>query len=180
MAIGTAIVRSRAELGGSGPPEDQQSTGRRRDVHARLALGGGSAENLCPLEKSRFHNALAAPLRDVEAPHGVGPIYAAENWFYGSDSPHLDFLLRQSELIWIGRYCSVAVIQQTTAKMSKAGQVHVVLDEMKGGGDKVGTTIDQQDMDRVGKTQELRRNFRFLSVLGFTAVLMCTWEAILL
>ena len=64
--------------------------------------------------------------------------------------------------------------------------------------DKVGTIRDQHDMRRVGKTQELRvgggrqafavhmlkyplqRNFRLISVLGFTAVLMCTWEAILL
>lgn len=45
--------------------------------------------------------------------------------------------------------------------------------------DKAGTTIDQQNMERLGKQQELRRNFRFLSVLGFTAVLMCSWEAIL-
>nr|POF04539.1 putative amino-acid permease pb24d3.02c [Quercus suber] len=44
---------------------------------------------------------------------------------------------------------------------------------------KVGTVRDQEDMRRVGKMQELRRNFRLLSVLGFTAVLMCTWEAIL-
>lgn len=26
----------------------------------------------------------------------------------------------------------------------------------------------------------VQRNFRLISVLGFTAVLMCTWEAILL
>ena len=63
---------------------------------------------------------------------------------------------------------------------------------------KVGTIRDQHDMRRVGKTQELRvgggrdafavrmlkyslqRNFRLISVLGFTAVLMCTWEAIML
>jgi choline transport protein len=63
---------------------------------------------------------------------------------------------------------------------------------------KVGTIRDQHDMRRVGKTQELRvgggrqaftalilkcslqRNFRLISILGFTAVLMCTWEAILL
>lgn len=45
---------------------------------------------------------------------------------------------------------------------------------------KKGTERDQLDMRRVGKAQELRRNFRFISVLGFTAVLMCSWEAILL
>jgi hypothetical protein len=45
---------------------------------------------------------------------------------------------------------------------------------------KKGTERDQLDMMRVGKQQELRRNFKFISVLGFTAVLMCSWEAILL
>ncbi|KAE8154092.1 amino acid transporter [Aspergillus avenaceus] len=44
---------------------------------------------------------------------------------------------------------------------------------------KHGTTQDQKDMWRVGRDQELNRNFRFLSVLGFSAVLMCTWEAVL-
>ena len=58
--------------------------------------------------------------------------------------------------------------------------VDVVMGEIEGSSDKIGTTTDQRDMERVGKTQELRRNFRFLSVLGFTAVLMCTWEAVLL
>ncbi|KAJ8605050.1 hypothetical protein MRB53_041562 [Persea americana] len=42
-----------------------------------------------------------------------------------------------------------------------------------------GTQMDRFDMDRVGKIQELRRNFRLISIIGFTAVLMCTWEAIL-
>ena len=66
--------------------------------------------------------------------------------------------------------------------------------------EKAGTTFDQRDMARVGKTQELRvstsptlrfyswgihdllnkrgqRNFGFFSILGFTATLMCTWES---
>ncbi|RJE24713.1 permease, partial [Aspergillus sclerotialis] len=42
-----------------------------------------------------------------------------------------------------------------------------------------GTNQDKKDMWRVGRDQELNRNFRFLSVLGFAAVLMCTWEAVL-
>ncbi|KAJ1715738.1 amino acid permease [Aspergillus flavus] len=45
--------------------------------------------------------------------------------------------------------------------------------------DKHGTVQDMMDMWRVGRDQELNRNFRFLSVLGFSAVLMCTWEAVL-
>ena len=65
--------------------------------------------------------------------------------------------------------------------MSKGGEVvSVDMDEKTvDKTDKSGTTIDQQNMQRLGKKQELRRNFRFISVVGFTAVLMCTWEAIL-
>ena len=32
------------------------------------------------------------------------------------------------------------------------------------------TYTDQQDMQRMGKKQELRRNFRFFSILGFVAI----------
>ena len=41
----------------------------------------------------------------------------------------------------------------------------------------VGTKSDRQDMWRMGKKQELRRGFRFLSMFGFIMVLMATWEA---
>ncbi|KAK2743767.1 hypothetical protein FQN57_004704 [Myotisia sp. PD_48] len=68
-----------------------------------------------------------------------------------------------------------------------------------------GTIQDKRDMYRVGRDQELnvryhpetftccnevrrwinqivllQRNFRFISVLGFTAVLMCTWEVVMM
>ncbi|KAJ5770497.1 uncharacterized protein N7511_002548 [Penicillium nucicola] len=39
---------------------------------------------------------------------------------------------------------------------------------------------DDWDMQRLGKTQEFKRNFRFYSILGFTTTLMATWESILL
>ncbi|KAE8377728.1 amino acid/polyamine transporter I [Aspergillus bertholletiae] len=42
------------------------------------------------------------------------------------------------------------------------------------------TTQDNLDMQRLGKTQQLKRNFRFLSILGFNCTLMATWESILL
>ncbi|KAI9803960.1 MAG: hypothetical protein M1833_000241 [Piccolia ochrophora] len=42
-----------------------------------------------------------------------------------------------------------------------------------------GTIRDQQDMTRLGKQQELKRNFRFISILGFTVTLMSTWESML-
>ncbi|MCJ1469212.1 hypothetical protein MMC07_007845 [Pseudocyphellaria aurata] len=38
------------------------------------------------------------------------------------------------------------------------------------------TQIDAGDMYRLGKTQELNRNFRFISIVGFAVVLMGTWE----
>jgi choline transport protein len=42
-----------------------------------------------------------------------------------------------------------------------------------------GTTRDQHDMRRMGKQQELRRNFRFVSIFGYSMVLMATWETML-
>ncbi|KXG53398.1 Amino acid/polyamine transporter I [Penicillium griseofulvum] len=46
----------------------------------------------------------------------------------------------------------------------------------------VGDATDQDDWDmqRLGKTQQFKRNFRFYSILGFTTTLMATWESILL
>ncbi|EON66770.1 hypothetical protein W97_06018 [Coniosporium apollinis CBS 100218] len=51
------------------------------------------------------------------------------------------------------------------------GEDEAVIEEKK------GTQFDQRDMYRMGKTQELRRNFRFVSIFGFTMVLMATWES---
>lgn len=45
--------------------------------------------------------------------------------------------------------------------------------------EKKGTLGDQKDMHRMGKQQELRRNFRFVSIFGYSMVLMATWETIL-
>jgi choline transport protein len=44
---------------------------------------------------------------------------------------------------------------------------------------KKGTHDDQKDMHRMGKTQELRRNFRFVSIFGYSMILMATWETVL-
>jgi amino acid permease len=42
-----------------------------------------------------------------------------------------------------------------------------------------GTAVDKTDMKRMGKQQELRRNFRTLSTLAFTVILQGTWEVLL-
>ncbi|SMQ47770.1 unnamed protein product [Zymoseptoria tritici ST99CH_3D1] len=42
-----------------------------------------------------------------------------------------------------------------------------------------GTQFDQTDMKRMGKQQELRRNFRTLSTLAFVVILQGTWEVLL-
>ncbi|KAF7508236.1 hypothetical protein GJ744_009533 [Endocarpon pusillum] len=42
-----------------------------------------------------------------------------------------------------------------------------------------GTITDQHDMKVLGRTQELRRNFGFISIVGFGSTLICTWEFIL-
>jgi hypothetical protein len=45
--------------------------------------------------------------------------------------------------------------------------------------EKKGTRNDQKDMQRMGKSQELRRNFRFVSIFGYSMILMATWETVL-
>ncbi|OAA56905.1 Amino acid/polyamine transporter I [Cordyceps fumosorosea ARSEF 2679] len=44
---------------------------------------------------------------------------------------------------------------------------------------KFGNENDRRDMARMGKIQEMRRNFKSLTVLGFCAILMCSWESLL-
>ncbi|KAE8404883.1 amino acid transporter [Aspergillus pseudonomiae] len=41
------------------------------------------------------------------------------------------------------------------------------------------TVNDQRDMHRMGKKQEMRRNFRLISTIGFTTCIMGTWENVL-
>lgn len=41
------------------------------------------------------------------------------------------------------------------------------------------STQDQRDMLRLGKTQDFKRSFHLLSVLGFVSVYMATWEFVL-
>lgn len=43
-----------------------------------------------------------------------------------------------------------------------------------------GTEADAMDMARMGRSQELRRNFKSLSVLGLATTTMSTWVAMLL
>ncbi|KAF2264314.1 amino acid transporter [Lojkania enalia] len=39
-----------------------------------------------------------------------------------------------------------------------------------------GTEADKRDMLVIGRTQQLRRNFHLISIMGFGATLICTWE----
>ncbi|KAF9890910.1 hypothetical protein FE257_005486 [Aspergillus nanangensis] len=43
----------------------------------------------------------------------------------------------------------------------------------------MGTVADQRDMSVLGRVQVLRRNFRFISIVGFGCTLIATWEVIL-
>lgn len=43
-------------------------------------------------------------------------------------------------------------------------------------GKKLGTERDQRGMVRMGKKQELRREFRFFSITGYAMILGCSWE----
>jgi choline transport protein len=39
-----------------------------------------------------------------------------------------------------------------------------------------GNAADRADMYRMGKVQELKRGFRFVSIFSFCTIVMCTWE----
>jgi choline transport protein len=41
---------------------------------------------------------------------------------------------------------------------------------------KHGNAADRADMYRMGKVQELKRGFRFVSIFSFCTIVMCTWE----
>ncbi|KAM3447806.1 hypothetical protein MY3296_008376 [Beauveria thailandica] len=41
------------------------------------------------------------------------------------------------------------------------------------------TSADRADMERLGKKQQFRRNFRLMSTIGFTTCVMGTWEILL-
>jgi len=42
--------------------------------------------------------------------------------------------------------------------------------------EKLGTEYDQRGMIRMGRKQELRRDFQFFSIWGFAVILGCSWE----
>ncbi|KAJ6183696.1 hypothetical protein N7519_004997 [Penicillium mononematosum] len=42
-----------------------------------------------------------------------------------------------------------------------------------------GTQADQADMSALGRDQVLRRNFRYISIVGFGCTLIATWEVVL-
>ena len=69
---------------------------------------------------------------------------------------------------------SPAQIQVKSASDTDSSD-ETAIQEQKG-----GTRHDVYDMSRMGKRQELRRNFRFISIVGFVMVLQSTWESILL
>jgi len=42
--------------------------------------------------------------------------------------------------------------------------------------EKKGTDDDQRNMLRMGKSQQMKRNFRFVTIFGFSMILMASWE----
>ena len=42
--------------------------------------------------------------------------------------------------------------------------------------EKLGNEWDRRGMVRIGKKQELRREFHFLSITGYAMILGCSWE----
>ena len=42
--------------------------------------------------------------------------------------------------------------------------------------EKLGNEWDRRGMARIGKKQELRREFHFFSITGYAMILGCSWE----
>lgn len=77
-------------------------------------------------------------------------------------------------------------VYQTTAitRPDRQNDSDGVDDEMAVGGGESGDALDstgqdQRDMHRLGRRQEMQRNFRSLSILSFTIVVQATWEFVL-
>ncbi|KAM0719022.1 hypothetical protein Q7P37_004927 [Cladosporium fusiforme] len=64
---------------------------------------------------------------------------------------------------------------QLSDKLSDRGDYHDHLRNSR----QYGTKIDKAEMRRMGKQQELRRDFRALSTLAFTVILQGSWEVLL-
>lgn len=61
--------------------------------------------------------------------------------------------------------------------MFALSDVHELVDISPGGTpENLGTEWDQRGMLRMGKKQELRREFSFLSITGYAMILGCSWE----
>ncbi|RMZ03211.1 hypothetical protein D0860_06899 [Hortaea werneckii] len=72
----------------------------------------------------------------------------------------------------------------TTALPDMKPEDHFSIDEVGHEGKltataKGGTPNDDREMHRMGKAQELRRNFKFLGIVGFVSILQSSWEGAL-
>ena len=60
---------------------------------------------------------------------------------------------------------------------SKEAYVHELSNVTPGDTEeKLGNEWDQRGMVRIGKKQELRREFHFFSITGYAMILGCSWE----
>ena len=68
----------------------------------------------------------------------------------------------------------------TDMEFSKSEQVRdFALEDVQHSGIRTGVQQDVVDMHRLGKEQELRRNFKTFSILGMAAVTMATWISVI-
>ena len=70
---------------------------------------------------------------------------------------------------------------QANEKIVEVSKSNSIDDEIGTNGSKFGNTrYDEKDMNRMGRRQELVRNYRPLSALSFTVILQATWEFLLM
>ena len=101
--------------------------------------------------------------------------------FYLLSLPPLAILLA----IVLRFFLSLASRKSTAASMDRTKEesiftqsdVHELPDVTPGDtSEKLGNDWDQRGMVRLGKKQELRREFHFFSITGYAMILGCSWE----
>ncbi|KAK5676171.1 hypothetical protein LTR17_027749, partial [Elasticomyces elasticus] len=63
--------------------------------------------------------------------------------------------------------------------VSNVVDLNTALQELNNEGKSYNPTYDQRDMRRLGRVQEVKRRFRFFSLVGYMVILASTWEYVL-
>lgn len=91
-----------------------------------------------------------------------------------SSSSHLPFLFPSSQTPF-----DPLTMMQATEKNITVSQTPAQDGNVSRHSPRTGNLADQQGMERMNKKQETRRDFKNVTMLAFSMILMCSWEGVL-